>query len=266
MPELPDLEAVKDFLNARLPGRSVERVAVYLPTPLRAPTSDFAERLAGRVFEPCWRRDQFLLFPFSGGPILAINPMIAGRFQYCSTSERRRPRTVFALSLADGCDLRYIDQRQMGKVYLIDDVATVPGFDGLGPEPFDPSLTIDAFRRRLRRHPGMIKGILSNETFVAGIGNAYADEILFAAGVHPYRKRATLSDAEIEALYAAMRDVLATATATIKERLGERPEVEIRDFLVVHGRGGQPCPRCGGAISQITARQRLTNFCLRCQH
>jgi formamidopyrimidine-DNA glycosylase len=133
----------------------------------------------------------------------------------------------------------------------------------MGPEPFD--LTLDEFRERLRPHRGEIKGILTRGQVVAGIGNAYADEICFAARIYPYRKRPSLSDDEVERLYQAMQAVLRDAVVTLRERVGTDIHREVRDFLAVHGKGGQPCPACGTAISEIKAQNRLTNFCRSCQ-
>jgi len=104
-----------------------------------------------------------------------------------------------------------------------------------------------------------------NNTFLASIGNAYADEILFAARIYPYRRRSTLKPEEVDALYGAMHSVLERASAAVAGRMGDDIHVKIRDFLQVHGKGGEPCPQCGNTISQITANQRLTNFCRRCQ-
>jgi formamidopyrimidine-DNA glycosylase len=146
---------------------------------------------------------------------------------------------------------------------------TIPGWTETGPEPFD--LRLDEFRHRLKPHRGEIKGVLTRGKAVAGIGNAYADEICFAAQIHPYRKRTTLSEEEIARLYEAMQSVLTDAIATLRERIGTGTGKsfafpgEIRDFLAVHGKGGDPCPVCGSVISEIKARHRLTNFCRTCQ-
>jgi len=126
-------------------------------------------------------------------------------------------------------------------------------------------VTLPVFTQRLRRHPGQIKNILVNDTFLAGIGNAYADEILFAAGIYPYRRRGTLTSSEIASLYEAIHRVLNEARAVVAVRMGEDIHHKVRDFLQVHGKGGEPCPRCGSPVSQINANQRLTNFCRRCQ-
>jgi formamidopyrimidine-DNA glycosylase len=100
---------------------------------------------------------------------------------------------------------------------------------------------------------------------VAGIGNAYADEICFAARLYPFRKRTSLSDEEVTRLYEAMQSVLLDAIATLRERVGTEIHREVRDFLVVHNRGGEPCPVCGGPISTVKARNRTTDFCRTCQ-
>jgi formamidopyrimidine-DNA glycosylase len=123
----------------------------------------------------------------------------------------------------------------------------------------------EEFAARLRRHPGEIKGILTDQSFVAGIGNAYADEILFCARVYPFRKRPSLDADEVRRIYECMHTVLEGAIRILRERVGADIHEEIRDFMQVHGRGGQPCPRCGSPISEIKARQRLTNFCRTCQ-
>ena len=133
----------------------------------------------------------------------------------------------------------------------------------MGPEPFE--LTLEAFRDRLRPHRGEIKGVLTRGKAVAGIGNAYADEICFAAGLHPVRKRTSLTDEETARLYEAMQSVLREAIVILRERVGTDIHREVRDFLAVHGKGGTPCPACGDTISEIKAHKRLTNFCRTCQ-
>ncbi len=153
----------------------------------------------------------------------------------------------------------------MGKVYLTDSLAQVPTFGELGPEATDPALTLDGFRERLRPRRGEIKGVLVDQTFVAGIGNAYADEILWRAQIYPFRRRTSLSDEEVAALYEAMRTVLAEAIEILSMRVGEEIDKEVRDFLAVHGKPGQPCPRCGGSISEVKQAGSATHFCRTCQ-
>ena len=191
--------------------------------------------------------------------------MLAGRLRYGAPLAKDRTRDALVLRLADGAELRYNDQVDMGKIYVTDDLNAVPAFAEQGPDADDPALTFDVFRARLKRHPGEIKGALTNQAFVAGIGNAYADEILWCAQIYPFRRRAGLSPDEIERLYGCMRTVLAKAIDTLRDRVGERIEVEVRDFLAVHGKTGAPCPRCGGPISEVKRQKRVTNFCRACQ-
>ena len=268
MPELPDLEAIQDFLLRELVGARITGVEVAQPIPLRLPSpQEFAQVLTGNVLAGVRRRGKFLLLDMESGHVLAINPMLTGRLQYCDPRERHRARTCFILALENDHQLRYFDSKLMGKAYLVEDgrVELIPRWNEMGPEALAPEVTLEVFRQRLRRHPGQVKNILVNDTFLAGIGNAYADEILYAAGIYPYRRRTSLTLEETETLYQAMRRVLKEATSVVGLRMGEDIHLKIRDFLKVHGKGGEPCPRCGNTVSQITANQRLTNFCRRCQ-
>jgi formamidopyrimidine-DNA glycosylase len=132
------------------------------------------------------------------------------------------------------------------------------------PDADDPALTLDVFRQRIRRHPGELKPLLRNSRFVAGIGNAYSDEILWEAGLAPFRKRSSLNDEQIERLYTAIRSVLADAVDRIRTSVPPNIETQDRSFLKVHLRGGQPCPRCGRELRQIGGRE-ATTFCRTCQ-
>ncbi len=165
-------------------------------------------------------------------------------------------------------ELRYLDPTRMGKLYVVPAGAdrSVPGTEpgAMGPDADDPALTLDEWRSRIRRHPGELKGLLRNQAFVAGIGNAYSDEILWAARLSPFRKRASLAPEEIDALYGATRSVLAEAAPILRERVPPTFERQVRDHLKVHLRGGQPCPRCGATISQVGGRE-VTSYCRACQ-
>lgn len=264
MPELPDLEIIREVLAPRLSGQTVTGVEVVRPLVVRDLTfRGFTESLTGRTFVDVQRRGKVLLFPTRSDLILAINCKLAGRLQYAHPGERRLTKTHVVLQLSNGRTLRYSDRRTMGQIYLTTDLEAIPGWTEMGPEPFD--LTAAEFREQLRPFRGEIKGVLTRGRAVAGIGNAYADEICFAARVHPYRKRTSLTDDEIIRLYRAMQSVLRAAIVTLRERVGPEIHREVRDFLAVHGKGGEPCPVCGGPIAEITARGRLTNFCRTCQ-
>ena len=269
MPELPDLTVVAEELERRISGRTVLDASAPMPILVRATPQEIAA-LAGTSIGVPRRRGKFLLIPFSRDGaqdlVLAANPMLAGRFWLIGSSERVRARTGLRLRLDGGEDLRYVDREMLGKLYLVPlhGLGEIPGWDEMGPDADDPSLTLDAFRQRIRRHPGELKPLLRNSRFVAGIGNAYSDEILWEAGLAPFRKRGTLDDDQIERLYTAMRTVLADAVERIRASVPPNIETQDRSFLQVHLRGGQPCPRCGRELRQIGGRE-ATTFCRTCQ-
>lgn len=266
MPEIPDLEAIRGFFNQRLPGARIERVEFLIPVVFRVPKDEFVRTLEGNTFGETTRRGKFLLFALESGHRLVINAMLAGRFQYLQPDVKRRARTCLVLGLANGWELRYVDERLMGKIYLVlaDRLLEVPQFAEMGPDALEVSA--EEFAERIRKFRGQIKNILVNHRFIAGIGNAYADEVLFAARIHPYRRRTELRDEDIRRLYEAMRKVFAWATPIVAEQMRDELNYEERrDFLKVHRRGGEQCPVCGTRISEITAGQRITSFCRNCQ-
>ena len=166
-------------------------------------------------------------------------------------------------------EVRYRDPTQMGKVYLQPAGLNRPvpglGSPDQGPDADDPALTLDVWRERIRRHPGELKSLLRNQAFVAGIGNAYSDEILHAARLLPFRKRSSLASEEVDGLYDATRATLADAIEVLKARVPPTFDKQVRDFLAVHDKGGQPCPRCGTRITEVRAGGFITSFCRGCQ-
>src|SRR5688572_4220298 len=268
MPEVPDLEAIRKFFNKTISGRTIERVETFIPVPIRVPRDEFIRLLTGDTLGDVHRHGKFLIFTLASGRIMVINPMLTGRFNVAEPKTKRHAKTCFLLGLDDGNELRYADQRLMGRVYLVpaDQLESVPQFAEMGPDVLSPALTEEVFAERLRKYSGQIKSILVNHKFIAGVGNAYSDEILWEARLHPYKKRTSLSDEDVKRLYRATRDVLEWAEPIVAEKMTESLDYsEWRDHLRVHRRGGQPCPRCGSTISEITAGQRITSFCRTCQ-
>jgi formamidopyrimidine-DNA glycosylase len=271
MPELPELEVVAEVLQRRVVGQTVAAVEVLPPggaIVLRDLTGYGVATLVGAACSAAVRRDQFICLtlerPGDSAPLyLVVNPKLMGRLQLAAPQEKRHAKTHLVITLGNDEQLRYFDAKTMGQIYLTGELERVPGYVELGPEPL--GLTLEEFRARLRPFRGEIKGILVRAEFVAGIGNAYADEILWAARLHPYRKRTQLTDEETERLYVAMRTTLLAAIEHVRQEMGEAIHREPRGFLQVHLRGGQPCPRCGAPISQVSANQRITNFCRTCQ-
>jgi formamidopyrimidine-DNA glycosylase len=266
MPELPDLEIIREYLAPRLVGERINAAQVLSPLVVRDMLAgDTAQRLVGRSFASIARRGKFLMMALDDGSKIVINPMLAGRIRYGKPLSRSRKRDALVLGLESGTEFRYHDAKDMGKIYFTHDPAQVPGFTELGPEANDPALTLSVFRERLRRHRGEIKGILTNQLFLAGIGNAYADEICWHAGIYPFRRRPDLSDDEIVCLHRSILTVLTEAITVLRSRVGDAIDVEVRDFLAVHGRPNQPCPRCDGTISEVKRHRRKTHFCRTCQ-
>jgi formamidopyrimidine-DNA glycosylase len=235
------------------------------------------------------RRGKFLTFRFPTARIV-VNPMLTGRLGLAVPGARAFPQTAVILTFgtregqvadaagwthgapwlpADGhpIELRYRDPTRMGKVYVLPDGLERPvaGWDEQGPDADDPDLDLSAWRARIARHGGELKGLLKNQAFVAGIGNGYSDEILWSARLAPFRKRTTLADEEVEHLWRATREVPLWAIAVLRERVPPRFELEVRDFLRVHRKGGQPCPRCGSALSQVSPGGFVTTWCRTCQ-
>jgi formamidopyrimidine-DNA glycosylase len=268
MPEVPDLEAIRKFFNRTISGNTVERVETFIPVVVRVPRDEFVRLLTGDTLGDVHRHGKFLIFTLASGRVLVINPMLTGRFTLAEPKVKRHAKTCFLLGLDSGNELRYADQRLMGRVYLVpaDQLESVPQFAEMGPDVLSPALTEEVFAERLRKYTGQIKSILVNHKFIAGVGNAYSDEILWEARLHPYKKRTSLTDEDVERLYHATRDVLEWAEPIVAEKMTESLDYsEWRDHLRVHRRGGQPCPRCGATISEITAGQRITSFCRTCQ-
>jgi formamidopyrimidine-DNA glycosylase len=289
VPESPDLSVVAEAFHAALAGRSIVRAEALAPLAVRGTPSELAA-LVGQRLEAIRRRGKFMLLELDRDRVV-VNPMLTGRFQLARTSLKLPTRTAVILGLgtredrpadaagwtigadwlppdADGIEIRYRDPTQMGKVYLVPAGLDrdVPGLDAeLGPDADDPALTLEIWRDRIRRHPGELKNLLKNQTFVAGIGNAYSDEILHAAGLLPFRRRSSLASEEVDALYAATRSTLATAVEVLRLRVPPDFETQVRDFLAVHGKGGSPCPRCGTRISEVKPGGFVTSYCRGCQ-
>jgi formamidopyrimidine-DNA glycosylase len=269
MPELPELEVVREVLGRRVVGRPIQRVTLQ---PKGGPL--VVRDLTGRGFAACVeaqcparvdRRGKFLVITLQpSGLFLVVNPKLTGRLQLCAPGEKKAGPLHLTLHFDDPpTELRYVDAKVMGQVYLTEALTQVPTFDEMGPDAL--AISLDEFRARLRPFRGEIKGILVRAAFVAGIGNAYADEILWSARLYPFRKRTSLSSEETERLYQAVGTTLREATEQVRREMGEAIHLKPRDFFCVHMRAGEPCPRCGTPVSAITANQRITNFCRTCQ-
>ncbi len=266
MPEAPEMQVVAEFLQTQLPGQTIVSAQVLKPSVVRSVAGDMTEDIAGRQFLSVERRGKFLLLRLSGGRNLVINPKLTGGLQYVPSAQRVLKKTCVRFQLSGEIDLRYVDDRQMGQFYYVGDhdVESVPGLAEQGPDVLDGT-SFDDFKANLKGFSGEIKGVLTRGRVVSGIGNAYADEILFHAGVYPFKKRKALTDDELRRIHHSCRQVILDAMDTVRQHMGEQIDHKVRDFLAVHNRGGQPCPRCGTAITELKANQRITSYCRQCQ-
>jgi len=295
VPELPDLAILADALDAALAGRPLAGVTTPQSLVLRGTPAELAA-LAGQPLVEVDRRGKFLLLPFARDR-LVINPMLTGRLGLAAPASKSLPQTAAVLTFgprppgagsstarsrpaADwlaGADwlpaadqpaeLRYRDATRMGKLYVLPSGVdrAVAGWHEQGPDADAADLSIDQWRARIRRHSGELKNLLRNQAFVAGIGNAYSDEILWSARLAPFRARASLASDEVDQLYGATREVLQWAIGELRRLVPPRLEVEQRAFLRVHRKGGEPCPRCGTRISEVSAGGFVTSWCRACQ-
>lgn len=274
MPELPELEALRIRLSPRLEGRLITAATVNPKKGhmLRYPVEHFANELPARRILSLSRRGKHLVFAteLGGGGSerwLVINPMLGGRFQMVDGGTPVPATAVFTIRIEGRQELRYLDFRDMGRIYWVGDlVKEVPGWAEVGPEADSvPAMGIDAFRKRLRRFRDELKDLLRNQEFLAGIGNAYSDEILFEARLLPLRRRASLKPADEEALFAAIPLVLSRAVEAILANPNYDESKQDRSFMSVHMKGGQTCLRCGHRISQLGSNREPLNFCRGCQ-
>lgn len=279
MPELPDLLHIASKLGDSLVGRRVSAERVREPIVLRYAVRGNLSLLLGRSLEGVLRKSHFLVFRFEGLD-LAVNPMLAGRFRLCAPAEREERSLAFALTFAGDTgstsassggraqetedDLRYLDDKSMGKAYLIarDDWRAIPGLQSGGIDILGPAFTLERFAGLLRGRRDQVRAFLLDKKALDSLGNAYADEVLFEARIHPKTWCRSLSADDGARLHAAIIAVMRAAVAEVARR-DEAIEVKVRDFLKVRLR--TECPRCGSRIRKAGVRGMDAYFCPRCQ-
>lgn len=267
MPELPDLEVIRENLAARLLGRAVLSVGVRRPSLVQAGPQDLAP-LRGKTLRGLSRRGKHLILDFADLQLIIHLMRYAWLWHGPSRYEVTKATTM-VISFDDATDVRLIEPGtvQIAAVWLVQDLAQAETLKKLGPEPLSPEFTLDAFARALHGKRRMVKKLLTDQSIVAGVGNAYADEILFRARLSPFRYAHTLTPGELEALWRAIPDTLHWAITEIKARVGpDLFDKEIRDFLYVHGRAGAPCRVCGTPIGEVLSEGQRTNYCPHCQN
>ncbi len=267
MPELPEVETIRNELAPWIVGQSFTRVTIIDSKVIPGCSArQVRHGLIGRKVESLGRRGKYLIFHLSNGNALIIHLRMTGSLLLDPSEDGCYVRAAFCLS--NGHRFVFSDRRRLGKMWLSDDADAM--IRKLGPEPLDKRFTPRVLRQRLNRHHIPIKAALLDQGIVAGIGNMYADEALFDARVHPLTKSDELSAKHVQTLHNSICRILRAAIGSKGASVDTyvRPDGELGtaqfDFKVAH-RGGELCPVCGGPIERIVVQNRGTYFCPRCQ-
>jgi formamidopyrimidine-DNA glycosylase len=274
MPELPEVEIFVRELAPELAGRTVVAARVFWPRTVASPVPEaFCGRVVGLRFEQFGRRGKYMLFGLSDGSTLIVHLRMTGKLYILPGGTTPDKHTHVVLDLDDGRSLHYTDPRKFGRIWLVDDPEQVVG--ALGPEPLSEAYSPADLAARLAGRAASIKALLLDQRVVAGVGNIYADEALFHAGIHPARLGGSLALDEVARLHEAVRAVLSKGIAMRGSTLGRSV---LQNYLPPSGkpgaaqeghqvfrRTGQPCFVCGTLIERTVLAQRSTHFCPVCQ-
>jgi formamidopyrimidine-DNA glycosylase len=275
VPELPETETIARDLNAMVAGAYISDVLVLRADVLRSATADeFVHRLRGEMIVQVWRRAKLIIIDLENADAIVVQPRFTGALLVETApddiSARDRAYITLTLDLADGRRLHYRDIRRLGTVALLRRAELRAYLSDIGPEPLDPELTPERFSASLRSSQA-IKKVLMDQRVVAGVGNIYANEACWLAGIDPSRPAASLGAGEGTALLDAIRSVLTASIAVRGTSFRDYVDASggrggFVPFLQAYGRGGQPCSRCGTALVDSSAIDgRTTVFCWRCQ-
>jgi formamidopyrimidine-DNA glycosylase len=266
MPELPEVETIKNELLPHVLWRRITDVDILWDRMVKKPSAaEFRVRVIGRKIEGLSRRGKYLFFHLDNGEVLVMHMKMTGSL-LVDPPDNRFTRAVIRLD--SGAALHFWDPRKFGKMWLEASVDAI--VSQLGPEPLDADFTPAVLGGLLHRRKAPVKPVLIDQSIIAGIGNMYADEALYAARIHPLKPAEKLTAGEVERLHAAIRKVLLKALkkkgASVRNyiRPDGAPGTAHDEFVVAHG-VGKDCPSCGGPIERIVVRGRGTYYCPRCQ-
>jgi len=268
VPELPDLEYIVKTLAPSIVGRRITDVTIREPIVLRLLLPDpagFAGILPGKRFAGLQRKGPFLRFDLESCELI-VHCMLAGRFALGARKDRAVPNQCFALVLDDGNRLSYGDEKKMGKVYLTapGSYEAIPGYLQQGIDILSPEFTLEAFESAIegRRHQARV--FIMDQSALSAIGNAYADEILFSAGIHPKTSCISLDGGKRRKLYESIRETISWGISEV-ENAGQPIDVKVRDHVRVRNRKGEPCPVCGTTIRRVGVLGYDSFYCPHCQ-
>ncbi len=269
MPELPEVETIVRALEPRLVGAEIGRIRVLFPPLLRRTTVGALRELEGKRITALGRRGKLALIRCEGGRTLIFHLKMTGQFLFAGPGSAPDKHTRLVIPLAGrGIELHFNDIRKFGFVCCAGPSSPAPEIEALGPEPLETGFP--AFARLMKSRRGAVKALLLNQKAIAGIGNIYADEMLFRAGIHPLSSGASLGEDKVRALWKSMRAVLRQAIARKGSSIRDYtdPDGEPGDFQELHrvyGREGEKCLRCATPIRRIRVGGRSSFFCPRCQ-
>jgi formamidopyrimidine-DNA glycosylase len=266
MPELPEVETIKNEITPYVSGRRISGVELFWERIVKEPSAEeFRARVTGQTITAVTRRGKYLFFHLNGGELLVMHMKMTGSL-LVNPSDGQYTRAI--IHLDNGTEIHFRDPRKFGVMWLAPDELGV--YKKLGPEPLDEGFTIDTLARILDKRTAPVKPVLLNQGLIAGIGNMYADESFFEAKIHPERPAGSLTREETGRLYRAIRKVLrralASKGASVRNyiRPDGNPGTAHDEFNVAHGTG-KNCPRCGTPIKRIVVRGRGTYYCPHCQ-
>lgn len=272
MPELPEVATIVSQLKNFLPGKKIIDIKILNPKLIKNISAEkFVKILKGRVFKNIRRRAKIIIFDF-GEIFVLVHLKLSGRLLYLKPGVPVEKHTHLIFKLSDGYELRFWDLRQFGYFKVFEgslvDIAELKEF---GPEPLEENFTFEKFKELFKGKNKKIKPLLMEQNFIAGIGNIYADEILFYAGVHPLRRAAALKEGQLKKMYEGMRKILKKAIEKRGSSIDDYEDATGAEggyapFLKVYGREGEKCPHnCGGVITRIKIGSRSAHFCPICQ-
>ncbi|GHA76762.1 formamidopyrimidine-DNA glycosylase [Streptomyces thermoviolaceus subsp. thermoviolaceus] len=271
MPELPEVEALKDFLSENLTGQEIVRVLPVAVSVLKTYDPPVTA-LEGRGVSAVHRYGKFLDLATDGGPRLVVHLARAGWLQWRDRLPDGVPRPGrgplalrVALATGAGFDLTEAGTQRRLAVYVVHDPQEVPGVARLGPDPLAADFDAERLAGLLSGQRRQLKGALRDQSLIAGVGNAYSDEILHAARMSPFKPTASLTRDEVERLYTALRGTLTEAVERARGVAAGRLKAEKKSGLRVHGRTGEPCPVCGDTIREVSFSDSSLQYCPTCQ-
>ncbi len=271
MPELPEVEVIKEGLKRKVKHKRIARVEVKFSKLIKNTSpSSFGKKVVGREVKEISRRGKFLVFSLDDGSFLVIHLKMTGQLIYCSPDKEVDKHTGLIFTLNNNFQLRFLDMRRFGVVYLVNKLEEITTLADLGPEPLDNNFTSLSLKKVLESQKRKIKIVLIDQKVMAGLGNIYVVEALYQARINPEKKAHRLTGLEIKALHRSIKDILKKATSaggtsTDAYRNVEGKKGRFQYRLQVYGRQGESCPRCGVKISRVKISGRSTYFCPGCQ-